>query len=154
MMIDDDANCQTDSWWMTYQLECSKIAKIWGFVSHSTNRWKYTQVCGMRMTGPQEVDLRKQIGPRLLSLLHTKASILMAVKPLFRPSTVLHRGNAGGIRKSFRILMLFSTEGSNGFAVSSPFTITVLIVLDSQFFLLNAEETETYEDQRSYDHII
>ena len=48
-----------------------------------TRQWRYTPASGMLMTGPQGVDLSRQIGHKLLSLLHTETSTqMLAFGPL------------------------------------------------------------------------
>ncbi len=135
----------SDSLWTTYQLECSRTAKIWEWNSHSTSPWKSTRAYGMRMIGPLGVGLRRQTGPRPPLLLPTKASTSMGVKPQWRPSFVPHRARDGGTRRSSKILMPISTGVSNGSAPNSPFTTIALIESDTLISPQSASETETYD---------
>jgi len=56
--------------------ESSRTQRLLGCPSQRSSPWGYIPVCGMLMTGPQEVDLWRQIGHKLHSQLPTETSML------------------------------------------------------------------------------
>lgn len=91
----------SDSPLMALPLESSRTQRPLGSPSQRISPWGYTQVCGMLMTGQQEVDLWRQIGHKLHSQLPTETSMLklaygllehrLVVRVLLNPP-VAHRG--------------------------------------------------------------
>ena len=67
------------SQWMVHQLGSSRTWNRREFRIRRTRRWEYTRVCGMQMTGPQEVVWWRQIGAKRHSLPLTEISEPMHV---------------------------------------------------------------------------
>lgn len=53
-----------DSWLITYPSGYSRMLNLLVFLFQRTSPWESILACGMLMTGPQEVDWWKLIGPK------------------------------------------------------------------------------------------
>jgi len=98
---------------MELQLENSRTWSQMVFHFPKTNQWESILVFGMLMIGLQEVDLLRQIGPMLLSLLPIETSMLMHALCLLEHHLVVQH-NLIRMLGSLRSWILQVMRGSSG----------------------------------------
>ena len=117
---------------MMCQLGSTRITKLKESHSQSCNLWGSIQHCGKLITGLQEVDLKRLIGAKHLSMLITRTLILkgaLCQDPLTVPQTPAIGGKEQLTNRSVH----FKLESISGFVWTTWSMTTVLINRGSQW---------------------
>ena len=138
---------------MMCQLGSTRITKLKESHSQSCNLWGSIQHCGKLITGLQEVDLKRLIGAKHLSMLITRTLILkgaLCQDPLTVPQTPA----IGGKEQLTNCSVHFKLECISGFVWTTWSMTTVLINRGSQWPHQSVLRVSNFQPIKSFIYLV